>query len=504
MKKEYDVIVIGAGNAGLVSALTLQKQNKKVLLLESGRFVGGLSASFVRGEFTFDTNFDDFLLYGNGEERGIITSLFERLAIVDQLHPIKRATTFKIYTLNDKKEYEFPFGVNEFLAKMEDYVAGSQKSVKEFLQISKEVYEACLNIMEMKGKMDFTLLEEKYPKFLEMASLSLEEGLKFLKIPRKAAQLLSGCWLLLGSPVHKVSFVTYAFSFYAFLSFGGYGLEESSHDISLILSEEFLKYGGTLKCLNEVREIMVENNEVVGVVTTKNEQFYSKKIVADISPTKVYGSLIKDNVPLKAKTLTSNRLLGALPVTVFLGLDKSLNSLELHEGTSFIYYTLNSQKEYKMMHKLSHPNLHVWAKNVLEDKAIIKITGFVYKDAFKKMVTKENYFALKKQLTENLILMFEEATGKEIKKALWEIEAATPLTYERYLKHPGGTIFGYLASGLDDFLPRILNECNEEYIKGLYFTGSFGAFLASPYATYLNGEYIANKLLGGDSDAKTR
>ena len=30
MKKEYDVIVIGAGNAGLVSALTLQKQNKKV------------------------------------------------------------------------------------------------------------------------------------------------------------------------------------------------------------------------------------------------------------------------------------------------------------------------------------------------------------------------------------------------------------------------------------------------------------------------------------------
>ena len=30
----YDVIVIGAGNGGLVSALTLQRQGKKVLLLE--------------------------------------------------------------------------------------------------------------------------------------------------------------------------------------------------------------------------------------------------------------------------------------------------------------------------------------------------------------------------------------------------------------------------------------------------------------------------------------
>lgn len=46
---EYDVIVIGAGNAGLVSALTLQKKGKKVLILEKSKMAGGVSSSFKRG-----------------------------------------------------------------------------------------------------------------------------------------------------------------------------------------------------------------------------------------------------------------------------------------------------------------------------------------------------------------------------------------------------------------------------------------------------------------------
>ena len=49
MDNSYDVIVIGAGNAGLISALKLVKENKKVLVLESNNVPGGFATSFIRG-----------------------------------------------------------------------------------------------------------------------------------------------------------------------------------------------------------------------------------------------------------------------------------------------------------------------------------------------------------------------------------------------------------------------------------------------------------------------
>jgi hypothetical protein len=52
--QEYDCIVIGAGNGGLVGALNLVKNGKKVLLLEKHNVPGGCATTFVRGRFEFD------------------------------------------------------------------------------------------------------------------------------------------------------------------------------------------------------------------------------------------------------------------------------------------------------------------------------------------------------------------------------------------------------------------------------------------------------------------
>lgn len=58
----YDCIVIGAGNGGLIAALSLQKEKKKVLLLEKNLFCGGLTTSFKRGNFLFDVLSPTFFL----------------------------------------------------------------------------------------------------------------------------------------------------------------------------------------------------------------------------------------------------------------------------------------------------------------------------------------------------------------------------------------------------------------------------------------------------------
>lgn len=51
---EHDVIIIGAGIAGLTAALTLSHKGKKVLLLEKNEKAGGLMNSFERNGFRFE------------------------------------------------------------------------------------------------------------------------------------------------------------------------------------------------------------------------------------------------------------------------------------------------------------------------------------------------------------------------------------------------------------------------------------------------------------------
>ncbi len=53
--KDYDVVVIGAGISGLLSALALSKEGKKVLILEKEDYVGGVCRSYLVDDYLVDT-----------------------------------------------------------------------------------------------------------------------------------------------------------------------------------------------------------------------------------------------------------------------------------------------------------------------------------------------------------------------------------------------------------------------------------------------------------------
>ena len=48
---KYDIVVVGAGNAGMSAALQCQLAGKKTLLIEKHNVPGGAATSFVRGRF---------------------------------------------------------------------------------------------------------------------------------------------------------------------------------------------------------------------------------------------------------------------------------------------------------------------------------------------------------------------------------------------------------------------------------------------------------------------
>ena len=190
MDNSYDVIVIGAGNAGLISALKLVKENKKVLILESNNVPGGFATSFIRGRFEFETSLQEIGGYGSSEKIGPIQKLFEKLEISDKINFINLTDAFHVYAKDKKEEYRMPFGIQEFINKMNEYVPGSDKAMKKFFILAEEVQKAIV-FLEQDKNVNSKILSEQFPNFMKVAALSTDKVFKALKMPKKAAEIFS-------------------------------------------------------------------------------------------------------------------------------------------------------------------------------------------------------------------------------------------------------------------------------------------------------------------------
>src|SRR5690606_11631567 len=82
--EKYDVIVVGAGNAGLVAAATTAKNGLKTLLLEKHNLPGGCATSFRRGRFEFEPSLHELASVGDKEHPDTVYKIFDNLgATVD-------------------------------------------------------------------------------------------------------------------------------------------------------------------------------------------------------------------------------------------------------------------------------------------------------------------------------------------------------------------------------------------------------------------------------------
>ena len=195
MEKEYDCIIIGAGNAGLITALELAKHNKSVLVLEKRNTPGGMSTSFKRGRFEFDTQIHPLDSYGTKEHPGEIFTLFNNLGIEDKIKLVAIPNAFHVYCKSEGKDYKLPCGIIEFMNQMEEYVPNSYDALKKFFVLAEESKEAMAYLEEKKQSVDDAYLKRNFPDFLKVSTHTVDQVFASLNLPKKAQEILSTFWI---------------------------------------------------------------------------------------------------------------------------------------------------------------------------------------------------------------------------------------------------------------------------------------------------------------------
>ena len=142
---DQDVIIIGAGMAGLTCGCLLAKNGLRVLMIEKNQKVGGCCTSFEREGFSFDLSVQSI---GECQKGGRIWHLLKTLNILDQIHFIP---------LEPAREYYFPDQRVIQCSKLETHIDNLSSLFPKERKGIEKVYAVLTKIVEEFSRMPSSL-----------------------------------------------------------------------------------------------------------------------------------------------------------------------------------------------------------------------------------------------------------------------------------------------------------------------------------------------------------
>ena len=500
--KQYDAVVIGAGNGGLVAAIRLLQGGAKTLLVEKHNLPGGFATSFKRGRFEFEASLHELNDFGTKDNSGDVRDLFDSLGVTDKIEWLQIPEAYRVFSREEKIDATMPFGKQAFIDKMEHYVPGSRPSMEKFFELAEEIRAAQAYSNSVNGKTDKNIMLSKYANFVRCGSYSVNEVLDSLKMPKKAKDILNAYWCYLGAHCDDLSFIHYASMVIRYITRGASMPKMRSHEISLAMVERIRELGGDVWFNTEAVKIFTgDDYGVEGVLLSNGEHIETRHVIANCAPHIVYGKMI-DKVPVQVIKETNARKLAGRGFTMFLGLNKSADELGIENHNYFLYDTMDTAKQYEIMKKIDTNSVQAtvclnraYPECSPEGTCMMYFTTLYMSDDWGN-VKPEDYFRVKDKVANMMIDRFEQDTGAKIRDAIEEISVATPMTYARYCGHPEGGIYGYESQYWDGLTPRLLMMAEDHKTRGLRFAGGFSMRLSGYSSAYFSGDITGRQTVG--------
>ncbi|MDR6526334.1 all-trans-retinol 13,14-reductase [Chryseobacterium rhizosphaerae] len=300
MKKEYDILVIGSGLGGLVSALILAKEGLKVCVLEKNNQYGGNLQTFSRDKLVFDTG----VHYLGGLSKGQnLNTFFSYLEIMDDLdlQRMDEDGYDRISFGEDAIDYPHAQGYQNFVEQLSVYFPDERENLENYCE---EIQYVCSQFprYNVVGK-------DNYNE--EILHLNTRRFIESVTSDKKLQSVLLGSNFLYAGDSENIPFYVHALTVNSYIQ-SAYKCIKGGSQISKLLIRKLRQYEADIHKHAEVTGFIFDDNNILtSVKTASGKEYTAKKIISNIE----IRSTIKLIGEERLKKSFLNRVLSWQPVS---------------------------------------------------------------------------------------------------------------------------------------------------------------------------------------------
>lgn len=464
-----DVIVIGSGMGGLVTATQLAAKGANVLVLERYIIPGGSAGYFERSGYRFDVGAS--MIFGFGD-RGTTNLLTRALAAVGmQIETIADPVQVH-YHLPNGLELKVHRDYEKFLQELTALFPHERDGIRQF-------YRECWNVFNCLNAMELLSLEE--PRYLMRvffqhpgACLGLVKYLpqnvgdiarRYIHDPQLLQFIDMDCYIWSVVPADRTPMINAGMVF-SDRHYGGINYPKGGvGQIAQKLVEGLEKAGGTIRYKARVVEIVREHGRAIGVRLASGEVIRAKQVVSNATRWDTFEHLLPPDAMPRSEQKWQQRYEKS---PSFFSLHLGVKAAVLPEGTECHHVLLD---EWSRM-EASQGTIFVSIPTLLDPS--LAPAGYHIVHAFTPSwiddwqgLSPSEYAARKASVAAALIQQLE-MIFPGLAAAIDYQEAGTPRTHRRFLGRQDGTYGPIPSRKLWGLLGMPFNRTA---VPGLYCVG---------------------------------
>jgi prolycopene isomerase len=462
---DVDVIVIGAGMAGLTCGCLLAQKGLKVLMIERNQKVGGCCTSFEKEGFSFDLSVQSL---GECQEGGRVWRLLKELNLLDQM---------RFIPLEPAREYHFPDQKVTQSSRLETHIENlsslfpkEREGIVEVYAVLKKIFEEFSTIHSSFNWFKPSSFSSQYPFLSQYKDKTYGELLgESVSHPfLKTLLSIRSSYALL--PPEEISVVGMAGIEMSYFNYGVSCVEGNVEQLPLKLGEALHKMGGQILAGHEVERILMGKKRAIGARLKNGQEITGEVVISNIDAHCTFSNLIGESqIPSGFRSKLKGMKPSLSYFILYLGIEGGLD--ELSVSNNEVFFEKDLQKEYRSLNESRIPEKapfyllapsKVNSSHAPEGKSTLCLSikaPFHFSPDWDQRV--------KDELSQNLISKASAFIPNLEKRIVVKVET-TPKTIEQWTLNRWGAAYGWAQIPRQSGIYRLSRTTP---ISNLYLTG---------------------------------